>query len=388
MGRPTFIVMMCCALAAASSILANAQEIASDDTYDWGLPAWAPAPPQTPDNPTTAAKVELGRRLFYDGRLSADGMRSCASCHQQQYSFSDNLPLSWGVTGELTARNTQMLANTGYLARLTWADPRVVSLETQALNPMFGQNPVEMGMAGQQDEIIRQLQSDPVYADLFPKAFPGTDADISIPTVTQAIAAFERTLISFDSPYDRYRNGGATDAISDSARRGEALFFSERIGCGSCHPAPHFTDAMQDQAESVDAYHNTGLYNLDGAGAYPPTNIGVAAVTGRPEDMGRFKTPSLRNIAVTAPYMHDGSLATLGAVIDHYAAGGQNIPDGETNAGNGAASPLKDRKIAGFELSQTEKADLIAFLESLTDQTFLNDPRHSDPWKQAAREGG
>jgi len=354
--------------------------------YDWRLPAWAPAPLEPKSNPTTQEKVELGRRLFYDGRLAADSMRSCASCHTQERAFSDISPVSWGVTGQQTARNTMALSNVGYAPVLTWANPQVRTLEVQALTPMFGQHPIEMGMMGLEDELLTRLRTEPSYPALFAKAFPEAGGALSLDLITKAIAAFERTLISVRSPYDRFRQEGERSAISAAAIRGEALFFGPRLNCGACHGGLHLGggDRSSRNPAGEPAFHNTGLYNLDGNGAYPPQNIGSAANTGRPEDVGRFKTPSLRNIAVTAPYMHDGSIATLDGVIDHYAAGGRTITVGAMNAGAGRDSPLKSPLVAGFTLTLQERTDLIAFLQSLTDDRFLTDPRHSNPWKQGA----
>lgn len=362
---------------------ARAQETraVSSSPYDWNLPPWMPPPWDPPLNPTTVAKVELGRRLFYDGRLAADFLRSCASCHQQETAFSDAAPFSWGVTGQLTARNTPSLTNVGYAQSLTWVNPYMHDLEVQARAPLFGEHPVEMGMANQQEELTRRLAADPVYRELFPRAFPAEDGHISVSGITAALAAFERTLVSARSPYDEYRFGGKPSAISEAARRGEALFFSDRLKCRTCHGDPLFGAVSSGEGPPLAIFHNTGLYNLDASGAYPASNPGLIANTANPADMGKFKTPGLRNIALTAPYMHDGSLRTLAEVLDHYAAGGRAIQKGEALAGDGRKNPLKDPLITGFDLSQQEKQDVIAFLESLTDPTFLTDPRFANPWK-------
>lgn len=377
-------------LALAAGLVGNSRAQSPDksgrlEAYAWNLPTWAKPPPTPANDPVTPEKVELGRRLFYDGQLAADGLRSCASCHKQELGFSDNLALSWGVTGQLTSRNAPSLANVGYLSVLTWRDPRVTSLETQALGPMFGLQPIEMGMAGQQAEMTRRVSEDALYRELFAKAFPGVRDPVSIDTIIRAIAAFERTLVSVRSAYDRYRYGAEPQAISEAAKRGEALFFSARLGCAACHSGPHFTDAASGDGRPAIAYpyHNTGLYNLNGAGAYPPSNTGLMSVTADPADMGRFRTPTLRNIATTAPYMHDGSIATLDDVVQFYAAGGRLIPQGALNAGDGRANPLKDPRLSGFSITAVERADLVAFLEALTDQQFLEDPRHSNPWKDS-----
>jgi len=354
--------------------------------YDFGLPAWAPAPLEPEGNPTTAAKVELGRRLFYDTRLSRDGTMSCASCHIQELAFTDGRATSPGVTGQLTARNSMSLANAGYQPVLTWANPLMHSLEQQALVPLVGQEPVELGLAGMDAEVRERLQSERIYRRLFREAFPEIRGEISLATITRALAAFQRTIISVRSPYDRYRYEGDVGAVSNSVIRGEALFFSERLECHHCHNGLHFSDTVLHERNRLGeiAFHNTGLYNIDGRGGYPANNTGIAEITGRPEDMGRFRAPSLRNVAITAPYMHDGSIATLDEVLDHYAAGGRTILEGPY-AGVGRDNPLKSSFLPGFDLSAQERSDLIAFLRSLTDEEFLRDPRFSNPWTEEER---
>ena len=363
-------------------------DVMGPSAYDFGLPSWAPRPLEPVTNPTTAAKVELGRHLFYDTRLSRDGSMSCASCHEQERAFTDGKPVSKGVTGQETARNAMTLANVGYFPVLTWTNPLLRHLEQQALVPLIGREPVELGLAGMDEELVRRLSAEPIYQRLFAEAFPEAKGEISLASVVRALAAFQRSIVSFGSPYDRYRYGGDVDAISDAAIRGEALFFSERLECHHCHNGLNMADTVLHERNRMGeiAFHNTGLYNLDGKGAYPADNIGIAELTGRPEDMGRFRAPTLRNVAVTAPYMHDGSIATLDGVIDHYAAGGRTIASGPY-AGVGRTNPLKSSFVPGFTLTADERADLIAFLESLTDEKFLRDPRYANPWtkKEAAK---
>jgi cytochrome c peroxidase len=334
-------------------------------------------------NPTTAAKVELGRHLFYDVRLSRDGTMSCSTCHRQELAFTDGQTVSRGVTGERTSRNAMTLANAGYQPAMTWANPLLRSLEQQALVPLTGQEPVELGLAGMDDALRQRLQSEPRYNRLFREAFPEVNGEISFATIVRALAAFQRTLISVGSPYDRYRYGGDLSAVSDAVIRGEALFFSERLECHHCHGGLHMTDTLRHERNLIGelAYHNTGLYNLDSKGAYPSNNTGILEITGRADDMGRFKAPSLRNVAVTAPYMHDGSIASLNEVIDHYAVGGRTIAHGP-NAGIGRNNPLKSAFVRGFKITAEERADLIAFLMSLTDENFLKDKRFSNPWNE------
>jgi cytochrome c peroxidase len=195
--------------------------------------------------------------------------------------------------------------------------------------------------------------------------------------VTKALAAFQRSLLSFNSPYDRFKYGKEKNAIGDAAKRGEALFFGEKMECYHCHAGLNFTDNIQHAklAFSEKGFHNTGLYNEDGRGTYPPGHEGIAEFTGREDDMGKFRTPSLRNIALTAPYMHDGSIATLEEVVrTHYAKKGRAVFAGK------AANPLRSPLIAGFQVNDSEVRDLVEFLKSLTDESFVKNPRFSNPW--------
>ncbi len=375
------LTLLTCGLSVGISRgLAIAPTPVSPQPYQWELPAWAPRPVVPADNPMSVVKVELGRHLFYEKRLSVTGEFSCATCHLQSKAFTDGKQVSIGATGEAHPRNSMSLTNIGYNSVLTWANPLMRSLEQQMLVPLFGEHPVEMGMAGRESEIITMLKHSPEYARMFADSFPADADPITIRNVTKAIAAFERSLVSFNSPYDRYRYGGETDAISESAKRGEALFHSERLECFHCHGGLNFSDSTVHERSGFPeiAFHNTGLYNLDGHGAYPPDNTGIHEITHRPEDMGRFKAPTLRNIALTAPYMHDGSIATLEEAIAHYSAGGRTITSGP-NAGVGRNNPFKSTFIQGFEISDAEKADLLSFLHSLTDLSFVQNPKLSDP---------
>ena len=346
-------------------------------TYRYDIPAWAPQPVTPADNPMSAAKVELGRRLFYDARLSSNGQMSCGTCHEQARAFTDGKATHSGVHGDPGLRNVMPLANVAYMPTLTWANPNLKRLEDQVLVPLFGDRPVEMGLQAQEKSLFATLAADPEYPRLFRAAFPQTGGRIDLSSLTKSVASFLRSLNSFDSPYDRYRHGGDAHAISDAAKRGEALFFGDTLECSHCHGGLNFTDNLrrQGQAFPETGFHNTGLYNQDGRGAYPADNPGLREFTGKPEDEGRFRTPSLRNVALTAPYMHDGSIPSLEAVIrEHYAVGGRAA------GGPNGKSPRRDALIEGFPVTDAEVGDLVAFLESLTDQTFIHDPRHGDPF--------
>ena len=358
--------------------------LAQSTGFQWNVPKPFPRPIVPADNPMSAAKVELGRYLFYDKRMSVNGKEACASCHQQELAFTDGRAHAEGTTGELHPRSSMSLTNIGYSPLLTWANPSLSSLEEQAETPMFGNEPVELGLKGQEVRLLSDMGNDAVYQKLFPEAFPGTQPLYTISNVTRAISAFERTLISVNSPYDRYRYGNDANAISDSAKRGEVLFFSgQRTSCFQCHGSWNFNAsvAYEGGQQPEVPFHNNGLYNLAGEFSYPQPNTGLYQYTGKREDIGKFRAPTLRNIAVTAPYMHDGSIATLAEVIDHYAAGGRTISSGPY-AGVGHDNPNKAPNVDGFKLTEAEKKDLLAFLESLTDAEFLHNPRFSDPWKR------
>jgi len=367
------------ALAGLGSMLLGA---GGSTVYHWNKPAWVPDPVVPKDNPMSVDKVELGRHLFYDKRLSADNSMACATCHIQSKAFTDGKALSPGINGHDGVRSAMMLANVAYLPVLTWANPNQKQLERQMLNPMFGANPVELGMEGKEKELFARLKADPKYTAMFRQAFPQEKGTINLSTITKAIASFERSLLSFDSPYDRYKYGGQTQALSDAAKRGEALFFGEELECSHCHGGFNFTDNVQHARLAFPevGFHNTGMYNVDGKGTYRADNHGIREVTGDAADEGKFRTPTLRNIAVTAPYMHDGSLANLRDVIRrHYAVKGKAVSDGQP------PSPLRDSFIEGFKIGDAEVDDLVAFLESLTDTTFLSDSKLSDPFVKAEK---
>lgn len=363
----------------AIGMLGAAAVLMRDSAYEWNLPPNLP-PPAVPDgNPMNTPKVELGRWLFYDKRLSVNGTTSCASCHLQAFAFTDGRPRSVGATGEFHPRSAMSLVNAAYASRLTWANPLLDKLEDQALTPLLGDKPVEMGMGGQEQVIVDLLMTEPRYSELAKRAFPGDREPHSLLNAVRSIGAFVRSIISFDSPYDRYL-AGDEQAMEAPAVRGMQLFFSERLECFHCHGGFNFTDSTTHADARVErvGYHNTGLYNIGNSGAYPERNTGLFDMTGERRDMGRFKAPTLRNIAVTAPYMHDGSAATLDDVIDHYQRGGRLIEEG-AYPGDGRVNPFKSDFIRGFDLSAAERADLLAFLDALTDQTVLTDPRWADP---------
>jgi len=350
--------------------------------YPLTLPRGFPKPAIPPGNPITEARVLLGRYLFYDKRMSLNGTTSCATCHRQELAFTDGRAHAVGATGQTHPRSAMSLVNIAYNGAFNWSDPTVHSLEEQALKPMFSTDPIELGLNVIQADFLQLTQSDPVYRPLFSRAFRDEADPHTIGNIAKALAAFERTIIAGASPYDRFRYERDGTAISESAKRGEILFFLDGgPSCFRCHGGFNFSDAVEFAGGSTSPveFHNTGLYNLAGQFSYPLPNPGLYEHTKHPEDIGKFKAPTLRNIALTAPYMHDGSIRTLGEVLDHYAAGGRTIADGPF-AGVGHDNPTKDKLIHGFYMTPQNRADLVAFLESLTDDSLIHDPRFWDPW--------
>lgn len=290
-----------------------------------GYAKWIPA-----DNPLTTAKVELGKKLYFDPRLSADGSVSCARCHKLEHGFADDTPFSDGVKGQLGDRNSPTVLNRLYSKAQFW-DGRAASLEAQALGPV--QNPVEM--ANTLPLMVSSLDKIAGYKPDFEKAFGS--AEITADRVGKAIASFERTLLSGNSAFDRFQ-AGDTSAISESAKRGFAVFMSKG-NCAQCHPLPNFTD---------EEYHNLGVGMNK-----PNPDLGRYKVTKNEEDKGAFKTPTLRDVANTGPYLHDGSGETIEAVVALVGRGG-------------GRNPNLDPKVKPLRLTKKEQADLVEFLKALT----------------------
>jgi cytochrome c peroxidase len=274
--------------------------------YHWDLPSGFPKPRIPVDNPMTEEKVELGRNLFYDKRMSANGTQSCASCHVQSLAFTDGKPRAEGSTGERHQRGSMSLVNIAYAPVFTWIDQGLHSLEEQARVPMFGDYPVELGMDPSAERFLAIARADARYQKLF-----GADP-ITLDNIVKALACFERSIISARAPYDRYHFDRDDSAVSAAAKHGEVLFFSTGFSCFRCHSGPNFT--------------------------------------GKPEDAGGFKAPTLRNIVVTAPYMHDGSVKTLEEAVVHHS-----------------------------KMTDAERNDILEFLRTLTDESLLHDPRFSAP---------
>lgn len=369
-------------IAMAAFVVQSMASASAPREYRWKLPKGFPKPNVPSNNPMTDAKVAVGRRLFYDVRLSGNGTQSCGSCHRQELAFTDGKAQAVGSTGQVHPRGAQSLINVVYNSTLTWANPALVSLERQMEVPLFSADPVEMGVTdANKDQVLRRITKDPWYKARFQKAFPGQKKPITWTTIIRSIASFQRSLVSADSRYDRYLKGKTE--LTAAEQRGMELFMGERAECHHCHGSFIFNDQVtyKGSPNVKPLFHNTGLYNLGGTGAFPEPNRGVFELTGVAKDMGAFKAPSLRNVGVTAPYMHDGSVPTLEAAVEHYAGAGRVIAEGPL-AGDGRANPYKDPLITQIELTPGDKADLVAFLKTLTDRRVLTDKRFSDPFKR------
>ncbi len=357
--------------------LTSCNEVKKTTAYQWPIMTGFPKPQVPNNNPMTMEGVELGRHLFYDTRLSYNQTQSCSSCHQQEKAFGESINVSIGSTGQLHRRNSQALINIAYNKTLTWAHDGLTSLERQILLPMFGENPIELGITGHEKEILARFKRGK-YPKLFDQAFPGQE--ISYDNIAKALASFVRSLISLNSPFDRYAYYDEDDAISPSALRGMDLFFSERFECHHCHGGFNFTQSTSHEKQLIDrrAFHNTGLYNINSQQGYPELDKGLAEISTLARDDGRFRAPTLRNITKSAPYMHDGSVATLSDVLDIYANGGRVITQGKYQ-GDGRKHPLKSPFVRKFSMTAKEKSDLLAFLQTLTDEEFLTNPSFAKP---------
>ncbi|REH39116.1 methanobactin biosynthesis cassette protein MbnH [Paraperlucidibaca baekdonensis] len=344
------------------------------------LPANFPAPRLPADNALSAEKVELGRFLFYDKRLSGNGTQSCASCHHQDKAFTDGLARSIGSTEALHPRNAQSLANVVYNITFTWANPSLLSLESQMQVPLFGEEPIEMGInESNMAEVLARIGADARYTTLFQAAFPALESPITFGNITRAIASFQRTLISGNSRFDQALQGKTQ--LSAAEKRGQNLFFGEKAECFHCHVGFNFNDQVVHASTRVldTPFHNTGLYNIAGTGNFPEGNQGLFEFTAQARDRGLFRAQSLRNVELTAPYMHDGSISSLEEVLEFYAAGGRVISSGP-NAGDGRMHPNKSDLVTLINLSRQEQSDIVAFLKTLTDHEFVSNSAFSNPF--------
>ncbi len=302
------------------------------------IPAGFPAIQFPADNAYTPQRWALGKQLFFDPVLSNDSTISCASCHNPAKAFSDEVAFSKGVAGRLGTRNSPTLTNVAYLPYFT-REGGVPTLEMQTLVPIQEHNEFDFNIV----LIGERLRRNPTYVQMAKEAY-NREPDPFV--IARALANFERSLISGNSAYDKYTYQNNPAALSEKERKGMALFFSEKTQCSKCHSGFNFSN---------NAFENNGLYDNY-------TDSGRKRLTNLSDDFALFKVPTLRNVGVTAPYMHDGSLTTLEAVVEHYNTGGKN-------------NPQKSKLIQPLNLTDDDKEQLVAFLKSLTDYAFITNPK-------------
>lgn len=307
------------------------------DDYTLSIPIGFTEPTIREDNPITQLKIDLGRQLFFDPILSRDTTISCGSCHHSKLAFSDNLAVTPGVEGKLGKRNAPSLSNLAWYPYF-FAEGGSPNLEAQILGPLEDPNEMDFSIV----KAIDRIKSNKQYVSAFNKAFGKGPSSY---TLTRAIASFERSLVSGNSRFDQYYYQQNETALTDEEKLGFKLFTSKELMCSSCHSGFLFTDF---------SFQNIGLYD-------EYADIGRARLTLEEKDNGKFKVPTLRNIEVTGPYMHDGKLTTLDEIIEHYKGGGFDHPN-------------RDPRIKPTLIRDVEKMALIAFLKSLTDEEFINTP--------------
>lgn len=340
-----FLLVLSLLISDNSALRANAQSSAVAPVLPLGktiqikAPLGLPPVPIPADNPPTEDTIALGRRLYYDPSLSVDGTISCASCHAPRFAFSDENKVSIGVGGKTGSRHSPTVINSAYNSLQFW-DGRAISLEEQAKGPMA--NPVEM--AHSLDGVVNHLQADPKYRDLFKKAW-GTN-QLNIDLIAKSIASFERTVLAGDSPFDRFYYGHDKNALSPAAQRGLKIFTDPKKGnCEVCHTIGKTSALFTD-----NKFHNLGI-GADTRGNL--SDVGRFSQTKKDEDMGAFKTPTLRNLAHRAPFMHDGTFPTVKDALAHYIGGGNK-------------NDHLDKEIHALDfLTFDERDDLLQFLDSL-----------------------
>lgn len=341
------ILLLLCTTVALTIIGSGCSEQnpAPPTTSDYTVPKGFPALPVPADNQLNDAKIELGRWLFYDARLSRNEKVACANCHYQRFAFADTTAVSIGVGNENGTRNSPAIINVAYNGIWFW-DGRALSLEEQIRGALT--SPIEM--YADTAVVSQTLAKDTLYQRMFRDAF-GSSVTPNTELGIKAIATFCRTLLSGNSRYDRFERGDSS-ALTEQERRGKTLFFSTRTNCSACHSGFNFTDNQFHSVALHTHYYDKGRYN----------------VTHDQSDIGKFKTPTLRNITATAPYMNEGLFAKLEDVIEHYNAGGKPFIN-------------RDALMKPLNLTAQEKEDLIAFLGSLTDDEFINNPKFYNPRK-------
>lgn len=351
---PVWAILSLCLPAVSCKKDAAGIPVERPHPYTLEIPANFPVPPNDPDNPLTVEGVELGRMLFYDKRLSNSNQLSCASCHRQELAFSDGVALSnIGESGKMLPRHSPALINLAWALNGLFWDGGSTNLESQAFGPLTSEDEMHQNLS----ELEAELKAVPEYEERFQKAFGG---QIKSALIVKALAQFQRTLISGNSRYDRYVREEHGADLSSEESQGLALFTAK---CKSCHSGELFTD---------NAFHNNGIDSDFSKNDLDGLYKGRFRISYNPSDLGKFKTPTLRNVMLTAPYMHDGRFATLQQVLEHYQSGVQVSPTIDQLLYQNEGKP-------GIPMTGQQKKAIIAFLSSLTDEAFVQNKKLSDP---------
>jgi cytochrome c peroxidase len=313
--------------------------------------------------------VTLGHYLFFDPRLSINNTKSCGSCHEPTLYFTDAYNRTLGVYADVQLRNTPSIINSVNFTSLNWANPNIRTFQQQMLTPLFSKTHFEMGMDEKNAAQATRVLDNPIYQKLLQQLHAQKNWDI----IKDAISAYCTSVVSRKSPYDALLATHDTSTWNSAQKNGMQLFFSAKLGCANCHGGLDFNTPK----DTANAFANTGLYNCNGR--YANADDGVFLISNKPEDIGKFRIPSLRNVEKTAPYYHDGSASNLIEVVNNYANAGRNITWG-INKGDGAKHPNKNKLITGFTITENEKKALISFLYQLTDTSVLSNPLFQNPF--------
>ncbi len=311
-------------------------------------------------------KAAFGKVLFFSNALSLNNTKSCSSCHDPKFAFSDGYKKSIGIDGYNLNRNAPGLQNISLYPCYTWADSNVKQLQQQIQMPLFNHMPNELGWYNNEANMLQRIAS--IYSKHIQNIYKKNT--ISLAEMIDCIVAYERTLISYQSNYDKYLHGDS-NALSTDAKKGMQLFYSNKLQCSYCHKSNNLG------AKSAADFYNTGLYNIGDSNNYPTKDQGLYNITKQAKDKGKFRVPSLRNVSITAPYTHDGTVATLTEMIDIYSKGGRNVTTGNFK-GNGINNIYKSPYVRRFSITNEEKIQLIYFLESLTDSSFINTHKYTN----------
>lgn len=326
---------------------------------------------QTQEVNREKALSELGHFLFFDKRLSLRSKLSCSSCHDPQFAFSDGYRVSLNDRAEKLLRNSPSILNLNERDFFSWSDPSISTLEKQMIRPLFSTHPLEMGIKGNEHKILQRIKTDVKYQKIYREAFGYSIDSITLEDVIHAIAYYEIGLQSRNSKFDQWKKTGYRSGLTPSEISGYNIFMSDSVNCNACHGGHDFYSP-----ENGDPMANTGLYNCNSS--YPAEDQGYQMHTGDYNHNGVFRIPTLRNIAITAPYYHDGSSISLEEVIKNYERGGRKNLGSNCN-GDGADHPNVDDRLKKFSLSDKQRSDLIAFLHTLTDTSYLKEYYFQDP---------